>query len=473
MKLFPTTNKAKDPILWGVLILFFVLFVASILNHPLSLEKSLRVWLVLSASLIGIIVTLTAIFRLNQLGRIMKQIILLGLITLVLLEISGFLFPKIWPLQILLRTPNWVQEFLGEDAFISDSFRPMLDGDYQNDPDLAYRYASNLDFEIVQGEIRYRQQTDKHGFRVLDPTLYSKADIVVTGDSYTAGSTVNIADTWPNQLSDITGSRVLNLGQGGWSLFQYPRVLTRYASSSSPNQIIIGLHGTSDLTDDWYKYEDFKQLNPNIRGYRDFRDSEDPIVKENSQLKNGQYIRVLFEMTRNVVPFTTTSVDFITRPKTPTCEFTLGQTRFQFPFNEIEHLKNNYQTEHADKITRDFNNIKTFAKTNEIKLYFFYLPLREEIYIPLLESATELNDCSKKLKEDYANGKFKMNQFYSYIQTMIGEEASDNLFNVTPYLQRHAIEGEQLSWNSDSHPNALGYQRIAEYISTKIDPSPK
>ena len=177
-------------------------------------------------------------------------------------------------------------------------------------------------------------------------------------------------------------------------------------------------------------------------------------------------------MIRNVIPFTTSSVEFITKPEIPLCEFTLGETKFQFPFTEIGILKNPHQIKHSEKIRRDFNSIKAFSKAKGAELYFFYLPLREEIYIPILESATELNECSQRLREDYSNGKFNMDQFYLYIKEMLGEENSVSLFNTTPYLQQHAIQGEELSWKSDSHPNALGYQRIADFISTKINLTP-
>ncbi len=39
------------------------------------------------------------------------------------------------------------------------------------------------------------------------------------------------------------------------------------------------------------------------------------------------------------------------------------------------------------------------------------------------------------------------------------------IWDATPFLQEWARKGEKLTWTDDSHPNALGHRRIAEYVA--------
>jgi len=71
------------------------------------------------------------------------------------------------------------------------------------------------------------------GLANTDETLYKGADIVVTGGSFTIGTGVEFTESWPQWVSRRTGRRVLNLAANGWDVYQFPRVVARYAPAAS------------------------------------------------------------------------------------------------------------------------------------------------------------------------------------------------------------------------------------------------
>ena len=51
----------------------------------------------------------------------------------------------------------------------------------------------------------------------------------------------------------------MNLANNGWDVYQYPRVLARYAAAASPRQIVVGLTMINKLSNRYYEYEAYRR----------------------------------------------------------------------------------------------------------------------------------------------------------------------------------------------------------------------
>ncbi len=102
------------------------------------------------------------------------------------------------------------------------------------DPLLGWRLAPNLPGPGLR--------TLEHGIRVnSDETEVRTGGILAAGDSFTAGSEVVDADTWPAQLERLTGIPVLNAGCGGWGVDQIVMRLEQLIPVVQPRLVLLGM----------------------------------------------------------------------------------------------------------------------------------------------------------------------------------------------------------------------------------------
>ena len=463
----------KNKVLIVTLLLLLVVFAAGLATEsqpPRFLGKNVKIWFAILASGAGASVILVAMWRSSSAARFIKRTVLLAIITLALLEGSGFLFPKIWPVRVLLVTPNWVKEVLPDSAFDRANFRTPHRDERIDDPELGYRYTPNKEIEFIQAGIRWVVVTDSEGFRVADQTLYANADVVVTGDSFVMGDTVEFDEAWPQQLSQISGLRVLNLCLGGFGVYQYPRVLERYAAEASPGVILVGLTSANDLADPTYDYEDYRRNHVEAKGYSDIPKDNQRWLTEGLDRKN--YVLFLYDMASNIAPFSISALTSMRQGEKVLCEFELGGSHFSFDLYTSFQGRSAYvpgeKSRHLDRVRRDLGRVMEFGADIGSQVYFVYMPNPDEIYIPLLESATELNQCASSLLSDYKSGRINLNKFYEQYVEALGPTGSNLLLNPTPFLQQFAARGEQLAWPGDTHPTPLGHKRIAQFVAARI-----
>ncbi len=90
------------------------------------------------------------------------------------------------------------------------------------------------------------EDIDDKGFR--NPAPLDHADIVTLGDSHTYGVNVSSAMSWPQQLADMDGVTVYNLGVGSYGTLQYSYLIDE-AIKMKPKHIVLALYVTNDLDD--------------------------------------------------------------------------------------------------------------------------------------------------------------------------------------------------------------------------------
>lgn len=97
---------------------------------------------------------------------------------------------------------------------------------------VAYQRLDELGFLKTQIDYTY----NSHGFRTAE--FDREFDVVCFGCSFTMGTGVHAQDTWPEQLSALTGLRVANLGHAGSSNDTAVRFALHYLELLKPRYAV-------------------------------------------------------------------------------------------------------------------------------------------------------------------------------------------------------------------------------------------
>jgi hypothetical protein len=95
-------------------------------------------------------------------------------------------------------------------------------------------YQRLVDLGFLNTDIDYKYNS--HGFRTAE--FDRKFDIVCFGCSFTMGTGVHARDTWPEQLSTLTGLSVANLGHAGSSNDTAVRFALHYLKLLKPRYAV-------------------------------------------------------------------------------------------------------------------------------------------------------------------------------------------------------------------------------------------
>ena len=130
-------------------------------------------------------------------------------------------------------------------------FSPAHNMVFEADPDTGYRikaggrgrHASGADMAASSQGLRNREigRKGEHDFRIL-----------VLGDSFTAGSSVEHDQAYPRVLESLLARRakrpveVINAGVGGWDPFQYAQYFARDGFRFEPDLVLVGFFVGND-----------------------------------------------------------------------------------------------------------------------------------------------------------------------------------------------------------------------------------
>ena len=134
-----------------------------------------------------------------------------------------------------------VLSLLGSSLITEGLLRTVLEPSDFLRPDLARDEALGFRIEPNSGG------HDAWGFR--NPVVPPRADIVTIGDSFTYGSMVRAADSWPAVLAALSGRTVYNLGTPGYGPLQYAELLDSKALRLKPDWVIVALYYGNDFLD--------------------------------------------------------------------------------------------------------------------------------------------------------------------------------------------------------------------------------
>lgn len=206
---------------------------------------------------IGIILVIAymAVKKINPRSLIFQEIVAVATICifLILTEIYFRLKPAALPLDVLMTLG-----FKEESVYVKAKLSYSDKFNYNDDRELIKILKPNLSCDLKTPEYAYHFCTDSFGFQnFYDKTLYTHADIVTVGDSFTQGVGVPGDFSYPRQLAKILNARVLNLGHEGYDCYQFPIVLKRFGLKAHAKIVIMSLWTWNDIQpryNQWYKY---------------------------------------------------------------------------------------------------------------------------------------------------------------------------------------------------------------------------
>lgn len=331
---------------------------------------------------------------------------------------------------------------------------------------------------------------DEEGWR--NEEVLEHAEIVVIGDSQTWGVNAPLIDSYPNVLGEITGKSVYSMAQGSYGAVQY-HVLTEEALDLTPELIIVGMYFGNDLADAYtivygdYAHTDLR--NPNF-DYAAISQSigeqtrtliPSGLVNPNPVTQSNERDLTFMERVQSgtfIGKFLTNAGVFEAVNTNTISQQIERNTQIVDEYPDLFSLYNNgnvqtfltpaYRQRIMDfdspmiaegiLITKDqYLEIMQLLDEENIELLVVLIPTKEYVYLPYI-APDDMNDVYQKLGEqekvirDDMMALFEANGI-AYIDTLSAlQEAVEN--NVAIYPSTF-----------DGHPDADGYQVIAEAIA--------
>jgi hypothetical protein len=333
---------------------------------------------------------------------------------------------------------------------------------------------------------------DARGWR--NETALEQADIVTIGDSQTWGVNATLAETYPSVLSDLSEYTVYSMAQGSYGAVQY-RVLSERAVELSPQLVIIGMYFGNDFADAYsIVYGDYahqklrdpsfdltavtqtiaersKALQPvgltNINLQSDRTNPADLTLWE--RVQSATYIG---KFLTNAGVFKTLDTGGVQRQLERNYK-TVEESPELFAFYHESNVQTFFTPAYRQLVVdiespmiqegvriskQQFAEIKNRLATSDIELLVVFIPTKETVYAPYLES---LNDVHFLLVEQEAQIHDEMIEFF--------DEGDIAYIDTLSALRQAVDEGIAIySATFDGHPVANGYRVIAEVVSSYI-----
>ncbi len=240
-------------------------------------------------------------------------------------------------------------------------------------------------------------KSDRYGFNNSDDKIWDKdeIDFVLVGDSFVHGACVNPKDTFSENLKNLSGKNVLNLGYGGnGSLIEYA-TLKEY-SPKYPKNIL------------WFYFEenDIKELSKEINNPLLKKYLSNDSYKQNLKIKQSIIdLKIEKWIEKKVKAKNIRKKDFKNQ-KTDQWWFFFNNKLFSIAKlwntrHAIFFSHKNQVIENNSMSTNDFEKIikklKKFSLEKESKVYFVYLPgywrykydIVPENYFPIIKIVQE------------------------------------------------------------------------------------
>lgn len=322
--------------------------------------------------------------------------------------------------------------------------------------------------------LRYRIEPgsgahDNWGFR--NKSVPDEVDIVAIGDSHTYGVSAQAKDSWPVQLSGLTGKSVYNMSLPGYGPAEYFLLMQDKALGLRPDMIIAGFYLGNDLKDTFnavYTVPVWQELrSPDI----DSEISQDLLpVKKNGSPGLTDWL------SSNSVLYRLYSSSFIGDSLRQRRRIARGERVVML--NEEQHgiktgftpdrrLKGldiqNLEVSEGLMLSLDlFNRMNRLARENGIEFLVVIIPTKETVYSGLLEGNKNLpatDELDRLITSEREINSAAVRYF---------RQNGIDFIEVLPALQSRSITEQIYPSNFGGHTNKNGYRIIAETLSYKL-----
>ncbi len=344
-------------------------------------------------------------------------------------EVILRVFPSLMPEEAQFRTH--LSGIAGTDTLTAHTV---------DDPEIGYLYRPFDTGVVSRGDFSFVYRTDGQGFRNPTPTD-DDADVIVLGNSMAFGYGVADDLTWTSRLAvrrpDLD---IRNLGLVGAAPQQFVRIFERYGIALEPELAILMLFPGNDISGE----ERFIAWLRDDRGlsFVDFvraeRGGGDTMIERGLE---RSYLRAFWRVASKTI-------------KTPFVNRTIV-----LPSDERLVLVPSLYEERANRakpgnpefelVMRSLEQARELANANDIPLLIVLMPTKEEVYLPVLGG-----------RSPSFTGTFKN----------VLERRNFEVIDLTPILIESAKVGPPLYFEVDGHPNAVGYEVIANVIEPFLPP---
>ena len=335
-------------------------------------------------------------------------------------------------------------EFLPEQAQLKLHWRAVIEKvRSERDPYIGFLYPPNTSDEISHGDFHFSYTTDEKGFRNSGAWPKS-ADIVAVGDSMVFGYGVENDQGWLALLSaKYPDKRIVNLGLIGASPQQYSRVYETFGDPLKPKLLLYCLFPGNDI-DDARRFDDWlKAGSPgNYDVWRFFEGQTPESTTGLRYLLGKSYLVAFLRETLNNI-----SVSEELRGKT--FELADGNRVRLIPSLVAQTTERGQPGKPAYELVMNaIEQTQALTAKSDTQLLVLLIPTKEEIYLPVFgePSPDPIGPFAAAL-----------------------EERGIAHLDMTPYFQERAKQGKQLYFELDGHPNAAGYQLMADAVSAYLE----
>ena len=276
--------------------------------------------------------------------------------------------------------------------------------------------------------------TDEHGFRNRSPWPKT-AEIIVAGDSMVFGYGVDDAQSWTSRLVErLPASRIINLGLIGGAPQQYLRAFETFGVGLKPKLFVFGLFPGNDFNDATRFDEWLEAGSPGNYDVWRFFGGETPSRARG--ILEQSYLVALAKTVRNSFRFPSSGVTMDLRDGK---KIQLAPRAYGW-----QSAQANPSAAAFRRVISVIDRAAAQSRANDARFLVLLFPTKEEVYLPLLgREAPEL---------------------VAPAATALRERSIPYL-DLTVSLQRAArADGAALYFEIDGHPNARGYQVIADAL---------
>lgn len=342
------------------------------------------------------------------------------LVGLLLLEGALRLFPSLMPIEAHQRLL-----YLAEEGGLKSVA----------DPYLGFLYPANSSSEFVSREFGVVvEATDEHGFRNPSPWP-EHAEIVIVGDSMAYGYGVASQESWPRLLDEaLPVSRVITLGLPGTVPQQYTRYFEKFGARLRPRLLIYMVFPGNDIKgtvefDRW-----IAAGAPGSFDHWRYFEGHVPI-RGQSVLDRSALVMSLRSLTKALR--NSSSWKFI--------ELTGGgRLRLAPQLYRQSIAMNRPGTPGFEAVVKATREARELAHALGSQLVVVLAPTKETVYLPLL-------------REPFPG-------LTEPLGSVLTNDEGMAVIDLSEPLRKRAARGEQLFFEVDGHPNALGNRVIAEVV---------
>jgi lysophospholipase L1-like esterase len=336
------------------------------------------------------------------------------------------MFPQFMPEEAILRL-HWQGLRVNERNARNSVVLP--------DDEIGYLYRPNTTHTIARGDFSFTFTTDEWGFRNESPWP-DQADIVVLGDSMAFGYGVSREDGWVARLQEMSSDEaIVNLGLIGTSPEQNLRIFKRFGVGLEPKLVLFTLFPGNDLFDTG-NFRRWLAAGKPV-SFSEWRTEGEPSIRGFvGNFLESSYLMLFLREARKAAnaPFSGHTLTLAHGEKITLAPSTYAGNEELARPDHPDFIRAMQVIEEAENMSADLG----------AEFVVLLVPTKERVYLPLVgETVPDPVDA---------------------FAVELKRRGTPHL-DLTDPLQSAAKEGEKVYFEIDGHPNAKGYQLIAEAVN--------